>query len=459
MVLGARGKGWGWLWAACALSVACEDDKPAPGVEYDPNLVEDGGVTAPPRPPLAGGGGRSDAGKDAAAEDSAAGASDAGLEGGALGDAQLGDAGAQPEPGALESAERLLVADGLQQRVYAFDVPSRRLLESFAIDARARVYAGPGGRFGYVLPAGERDVRIIDMGLVQQSEQSSAQLVPPALLDARVSGAGPVTLLADSDWVALFFEGGARLEVLRESSLSAEQGALETQSVVPGAPHRGFGLPFDGGFLATRLEAGSQPSLARFDADGDLESGVSFDCDAPQGAALAGGVLAVGCEAGVLRLEPGGAARVIAYPDGGDPGARVGRLVGHPSEALYLTMLSNDSLCVVGASALTCQPLSQLSLDFGFDASGKRALVLGADGTLRVFAADDLQPLGMLRVTGAVISTDPMVQPRLANGRRITYVSDPEAASVHMVDPASLKVTGRLELPGSPASIAVFGFR
>jgi hypothetical protein len=77
---------------------------------------------------------------------------------------------------------------------------------------------------------------------------------------------------------------------------------------------------------------------------------------------------------------------------------------------------------------------------------------------LRVFAAQNLQPLGMLRVTSAVITSDPLVQPRLASGRRLTYVSDPQAASVHMVDPASLKLAGRLELPGAPASLAVFGF-
>jgi hypothetical protein len=461
MVQGARGKGWGWLWTACALSAACEGDKPAPGVEYDPNLVDEAGVEAPPRPPLVGGGGRADAGKDAAPEDAAAGASDAGLEGGALDDAQLDDAGAQPEPGALESAERLLVADGLEQRVYAYDVTSRGLLESFAIGARARVYAGPGGRYGYALPTGGGDVRIVDMGLVQEQTGPGIvrRLAPAAQLDVRLSGTGSATLLAQSDWVALFFDGDAKLEVVRESSLSEEQGVPETQSVALGAAHLGFGLPFDGGFLATHLETGSQLVLSRYDEGGTRDSDVSYDCDAPLAAALAGGALAVSCEAGVLRLDPGGAARVIAYPDaGGAPAARAGRLVGHPSEALYLTQLG-DGLCVVGASALTCQSLSSETLDFGFDASGKRALVLGSDGILHVFAAQNLQPLGMLRVTSAVITSDVLVQPRLASGRRLTYVSDPQAASVHMVDPASLKLAGRLELPGTPASLAVFGFR
>jgi hypothetical protein len=461
MVQGARGKRWGWLWAACALSAACEGDKPAPGVEYDPNLVDEAGMEAPPRPPLVGGGGRADAGTDAAPKDAAAGASDAALEGGALGDAELDDAGAQPEPGALESSERLLIADGLEQRVYAYDVSSRGLLESFAIGSRARVYAGPGGRYGYALPTGGGDVRIVDMGFVQEQtgQGNVRRLAPAALLDARLSGAGPATLLAQSDWVALFFDGGARLEVLRESSLSEAQGEPDTQSVALGAAHQGFGLPFDGGFLATRLDAVGQPTLSRYDQGGARDSDASYDCAAPLAAALAGGALAVSCEAGVLRLEPGGAARVIAYPDAGGAAAlRAGRLVGHPSEALYLTQVGDD-LCVVGASALTCQSLSSQPLDFGFDANGKRALVLGSDGLLRVFAAENLQPLGMLRVTSAVITSDVLVQPRLASGRRLTYVSDPQAASVHMVDAANLKLAGRLELPGAPASLAVFGFR
>jgi hypothetical protein len=444
------------LWVACVLAAACESTEPAPGVEYDPNLVEDAGQEMPPPPP-AGGGGGADAGKDAAAPDAAADASSSGKDASAPDAAPAGEGGSQPEPGLLESAERLLIADGLQQRVYAYDVPARRLLESFTVGAPARVYAGPGGRYGYALPSQGRSVHIFDMGFVQQG--AARALEPVAALSLRLTGTAPATLLAQGDWVALFFEGDGRLEVLRESALNAGQGTLESEGFTIGGPQHGFGLPFDGGFLATYLEGGSQLLLGSFDEIGRFESSVSFDCEAPEGAALADGVLAVGCAAGVLRIEPNAAPRVIAYPEGaGAPAGRARRLVGHPSDAKHLTVVGN-SLCAMDPSALTCQALAQPALDFGFDASGKRALALGSDGALRAYDADTLQPLGTLRVTSAVITSDPLLQPQLASGRRFTYVSDPQASSVHIVDPASMRLEGRIDLQGAPASLAVFGFR
>lgn len=454
MVQGVRGKRAFWLWAACALSAACEADKAAPGVEFDPNLVEDGGEDRWQAPPVAGS--RADAGADAAPQDAAPGASDAEADDGGVPDAaQAGDASSPSEPGALESAERLLIADGLAQRVYAYDVPSRRLLESFAIGARARVHAGPSGRYGYALPSEVREVRIIDMGFVR--EQGSAQRLAPAVLsNVTLAGAGPIALLAQADWVALFFGGEAELRVLRESGIPAGGDTPETEDVWLGGSHPGFGLPFDGGYLATQLEGG-EVMLRRYENDGSLDSAISYACAAPEAAALAAGALAVGCDAGILRIAPGAEPHLIPYPD--EVGTeRARRLAGHPDDALYLTVLG-ERLCLVGASQLSCQALAQPALDFGFDASGKRALALGSDGALRVFDAESLQPLGMVRVTSAVSSSDPLQQPHLASGRRFTYVSDPQASSVHMVDPATLALAGRLEIPGAPASLAVFGFR
>jgi len=457
MIRGAGDRWSRWLGAACLLAAACEGDEPAPAVEFDPNLVYDAGG-APPRPSPVGGGGRADAGKDAASSDAAPGASDAGLDGAGTSDAEPEEAGAVQEPGALENAERLLIADGFEQRLYAYDVPSRQLLESFQVDARARISAGPGGRYGYALPSVGRDVRIVDMGfVVEQTPQGSARrLAPVAMLDARLMGAAPATLLAQAGQVAVFYDGEGKVEVLRESALSAGQGAPETLSFVTGAPQRGIALPFDGGIVATRLVNGV-PVLTLYDERGTVDNSVSFDCEAPEGAALAAGVLAVGCEAGVLRVEPGGAARLLAYPLAGGA-VRVRQLVGHPADALHLAALE-DQLCSVGESALSCVPLAQPLLDFGFDAGGKRALALGADGTLRVLDANSLQALGMVRVTSAVTTSDPLLQPRLASGRRLTYVSDPQASSVHMVDPTGPSVAGRIELPGAPASLAVFSFR
>jgi hypothetical protein len=459
-VRGVLGKSSSWLGVVCALIgacvAACADDEPAPGVEFDPNLVfDDGGPPPPRRPTPVGGGDRADAGKDAAAQDAAPAVSDAGVDGGGQIDAASGDASAQPEPGALESAERLLIGDGLEQLVYAYDVATRSLLESFPIGARARVYAGPGARYGYVVPSEGRDVRIIDMGFVAQGSQG--RLDPVALLDARLSGATPGVLLAHSDWVALFFDGDARLEVLREQALAGDPRLPDTERLFLGAPHHGFALPFDGGFVATHVDGGGRLVLGRYDENGTLDGATDYGCAAPEGAALAAGVLAVGCVEGVLRIEPGGEASMLAYPAAA--GARARRLVGHADEALHLTVLGDDRLCLVAASELNCQPAAEPWLDFGFDAGGKRALALDGDGVLRVFEADSLRALGMLRVSRTLSSSDPLLRPQLANGRRLTYVSDPQAASVHMVDPASLTLTGRLELPGTPASLAVFGFR
>jgi hypothetical protein len=371
-------------------------------------------------------------------------------------DAALDDTSAAPELADSEAVERLLISDGLEPRLYAYDVPGRRLLDSFALDARAHVYAGAGGRYGYALSGAHAHVRIVDMGLLQRvtAQGTERQVAPVALLGHSLSGSAPGALLAHAGRVVVFFEGDAKAEIIDESPLPTQ---LDTQTISLGAAHRGFALPFGAGFLATRSEAG-EVVLGRYGSDGVLDDSASFDCAAPEGVALAGTALAIGCEAGVLRFDAGGPARLIAYPAAaGSPAARVRRLAAHPNQALYLAVLG-EQLCAVGPSQLTCQPLGQPWLDFGFDASGKRALVLARDGSLGVFDASTLQLQGTLQVTTGVSASDELLQPQLASGRRVTYVSDPQAASVHMVDPARLSLVGRLELPGAPSKLAVFGF-
>jgi hypothetical protein len=447
MVHRARRAKLGAIWTACAIW-ACSEGSHAPpaGEDVDPASADDGGFTFD-NPAAAGG--RADAGKDAGKPDAG---QDEEAEDAQADAAPDEDGGAPPESGSVANAERLLIADGLLARLYVYDVTRDALLDSFTIDARARVYAGSSGRYGYALRAGGVD--IVDMGLTRSDTAHGSEpgLAPPALLADKLLEADPSALLAHAGQVAVFFATKPQLQVLRESQLGSSAVAPLTLDV--GAPHRGFGLPFGDGFIATRGELGAVV-LRRYLASGALDAASSFDCSAPEGPALRGGTLAVGCDAGVLLLDEQGAAQLVPYPTVGP--ARMRRLVAHPSRPLFLG-LWGEQLCLVDSDGMRCVSSAEQGLDYAFDASGKRALLLTRDGAVRVLDADGLGLQGVVSVTSAVPASDEFLEPQLAVGLRYVYVSDPQLARVQVLDPATRELAGELQVPGAPARLAVFNF-
>jgi hypothetical protein len=426
----------GALWLA-----ACGTREPAPpaGDGIDPSLP----VTEPDFV-------EADRG-DAATADAGSDDADASLDAGDTPDAAVPDGGADGGSADLASLERLLVADGRQAQLYVFDVRERKVLKTFNIDERARVYAGATGRFGYALFNGR--ALVIDMGLVQQGGSHFAvlQAGPIYPLTTTLGGSAPGALLAHAGKVAVFFEGDAKASVLDESSLPADFAA---QTIALGAPHAGFAFPFGDATLATREQAG-EIALRRFVAGDD--DGSSFDCTAPDLAAVASGVAAVGCDNGVLRLSEGGSPHFLPYPTASGPTrVRARRLVGNPSRGQILAWLG-DALCAIG-STMICQPVAADCIDLSFDAAGERALLLASDGSVHAFEAHTLDPLGALSVTGPVTGDDVLMAPALAAGLHAVYVSDPQTGRVHALNPTSLQLSDEFELSGAPGSLAAFSY-
>lgn len=364
------------------------------------------------------------------------------------------DAPAEDDAHAQESAdsqrERLLVADTREPRLYAYDIGDRQLLATLPVGNAQRLSSGSTGRFGYVERNADR-VLIVDMGLTEARTSRGLQYLPGPVqvLTQSPACSQPGSLHAHAGKAALFCAGNGNAQLFDESSLL---GTFAPLLIAAGAPHAGLALPWNGKVLISTLPPGAaEPQLARFSSQGQIED--ALDCLAPTAAAENGAVLAVGCQAGVLRLLAGqDSAELIAYPAGSAP---VTRLVAHPSEPVFLAQ-AGGQLCLLRAG-LTCLEAPPGMLDFSFDAAGKRVLALTRAGLLHSLDAHDLSDQGSFAVTSPLVgaSTD---LPTLAVGKQWLYVSDPAAAQVHVLHVASKTVVQELAVAGSPGLLAVFRY-
>jgi hypothetical protein len=443
------------------LLCACGNSPSAPGVSYDPTLdvdaevdsveADDAGRRRPDPSPIATGGGRSDAGQQSELDGSSnGGATDAGSGG------SSSDARAQ-ELGAFNAVERLLVADGRSARVHVLDVPSRNYLDSFSLSGPGSIYAGPDGRHGYVLESAQNLVQIISLGLPDPAEVTSPMLSAPSLLRTGLIGLAPSAFTRYANDVTILFAGGGQLATFDAQSLATATAKYMT-SVASSTPtvllHLGDRV------LVSEADT-TAPGVTRLRLLDDKLSRVSrpeLPCAAPEGVSEAEGTVAVGCSEGVLLWQTSGTStKTLRYPSAVGS-ERAHKLVASPFGTLFMTVLG-DQLCLI-SDEIKCQDAPADLLDYAFDATGKRALVLSRDGTLYLLDGETLAKRDKLSLLAALLESTPAGElPSLAVGRRNVYVSEPSAARIHIVDSAAAKETGKLDVPGGfPTQVVVFRY-
>lgn len=441
---------------------ACGNSDSAPGVSYDdvevdaevaPVEVEDGGRKPPPIDPIPIGG-RSDSGRplDAGAKDSGttsdAGASDA---------ADLGDARTPVEQGALIAVERLLVADGKSARVHALDVNAREFLDTFNVNGDGPIYAGADGRYGFVLEGAQNQVQVLSTGLGDVSTGMTPKLAAPSLQRVSLTGLAPAAFATHGDQVAILFAGASQLSTFDGESVSSGS-ALHSANVVSSTTGPAVLIHLGDRLIVSERLASGGSQLRLFDEKLASLSRPDLECTDPEGWAQTQDTVAVGCSDRVLLWNTTQtSATSVRYPSGLSD-QRVHKLVANPAVLAFLTMLGTK-LCLL-TTEFTCIDAPEGLIDYTFDASGKRALVLSRDGRLHVLDGETLDARDKLPMFDALPDTTPEGElPGLAVGRRNVYVSEPGRARVHIVDSASGAEIGELPVPGGfPTKISVFKY-
>ncbi len=446
------------------LLLACGNSDSAPpaasdpvvtGVDAEVDPVEadgDGGAQPPSDPPPQGG--RRDSGQGEL--DASTGNPVDGGGAGAL-DSAAPDARIPAELGAYTSVERLLVADGRSARVHAIDVPTRDRIDTFVLSGSGSIYASADGRYAYILESAQNQVQVVSMGLPEVAEQSSPMLSAPSLLRSSLSGLLPSAFGSSGDQVAILWAGASELQTFdSESVVMAVPTYKANLPSVPGSPDLVVHL---GNRVIASERSGSGPSELRvFDAKLARMTQPELSCPDAAGSARSGPTLAIGCSDGVLlwNTTETNATRV-RYPSSAGTG-RVSKLAANPSVQTFLTTIGAQ-LCVLSSEFL-CVDAPADVIDYAFDASGKRALVLSRDGNLHVFDADGLARRDRVALFTALEPTTPELElPGLAVGRRLVYVSDPSGGYVNIVDTTNGQRVGRLDVPsGFPTRITVFKY-
>lgn len=374
-----------------------------------------------------------------------------------------------------EDAERLVIVDSVEAKATIFDVTTKASVGSFALGGAATVYAGPGGRYAYLVQGTAAQVQIIDSGLVLEDhgDHNHHEREAPALLTFRFVGDKPVHFVGHSNLVTLFFDGLGVAQVLDERTLLTMPAPLTVQT---GQPHHGVALTFGNAILATYPELAEGTTTAKaagiqvFTLAGVKQGEPVLDCPGLHGEASNASFVAFGCTDGVLLMTPsatGFTSLKVANPplDPTSTGTapRVSTAIGHHSLPHFIGSFGAAALAKIdttGAGAITRIDLPGALATagysgFAFDHDGRRILVLGKDGALYALDATTGAALGPPLPVAAVAEG---LTPRLAVGKHAVYVSDPKLGTVRMVDPATLVVQDSFVVGGTPGNLAVLSF-
>ncbi|WP_395242494.1 zinc metallochaperone AztD [Agromyces sp. MMS24-K17] len=355
----------------------------------------------------------------------------------------------------------LLVLEGDTLEVVA-DLP---------LDGFLRLHpAGDGRR---VAVATDDAFRFLDTGVTveEHGDHAHYRAVDPELTALTVPAEHPGHVTVNGGITALFADGTGDVvhfesERLRRSP--ADVDALGAEVHESAAAHHGVAVALpDGGLLTTIGTEESRTGAHVLDADGN-ELARAEDCPGVHGETVAAdGVVVLGCEDGVLVWRDGAFAKVAAP----DTYGRIGNQAGSAESPIVLGDYKSDpdadlerptrvSLVDTVAGSIRLVDLGT-SYTFRSLARGPHdeALVLGTDGAVHVI--DPVAGTVIARIPVVDAWTEPTAwqEPRPAlrvEGHR-AYVTDPDRATVHVVDLDRAEVVASAVLPHVPNELSGVG--
>lgn len=369
---------------------------------------------------------------------------------------------------------RLFIADHTAPVVRAIDIDSGKQLGQFDITGYASLAASASGETVFVLQSDADAVNVIKTGIAlsDHGEHRDIEISDPALLPVKLDGKRPYHAVMHGDEVVLFYDNEGKAKVHSEHELL--EGHIEEKIFDATAPHHGVAVPMGKYMLISvpNMEAARKPDdlpprlgLRIVDDKGEQVGDVA-PCTALHGEATSAGLVAFGCEEGVLLATPvtGKPPRLDMLSYGDDlPKGKVSTLLGGKAMQFFLGNYGEDKVALIDPSSdkpYTLVDLPTRRVDFALDpARVNNAYVLTEDGKLHLI--DTLS--GTIKLSETV--TEPYSKdghwrdprPRIAVAGDAIAITDPRHGLVRLVGIRDLKEERTIKVEGQPFALVAVG--
>ena len=353
---------------------------------------------------------------------------------------------------------RLLLSDADSSTVSVLDLASGKVLGSFSTPGAAgATYASPSGRYGLVVHRDENRVSVVHSGLSLIDHGDHADLVQgePYVLSTRNVGREPTHVWTHGDEIVIFNDADGTVALLDERTFGLSLGYTEVKAA---EPDHGAAVMLGDTLLAGYYGLGRVDAYSR---DGELLA--SFEgCPGLHGEAALGDTAAFGCEDGVLLIhvrDGDVTSTKLENPAGTPEGVRVSTVHAHDAADVFVGNFGDGLVWLEPKTeTMAVVEMDAAPLRFDFDQGGEHVVALTADGMFHVLEADSGEVHGNVRVmppldiSGGYGTYD---APSLAVGAGAVYVGVPAQKQIVEIHPEKTEVARRLDVPGTPSSIAV----
>ncbi|WP_150460505.1 hypothetical protein [Nesterenkonia ebinurensis] len=337
--------------------------------------------------------------------------------------------------------------------VAVLDGVSIEVLGDFETQGFVRVNKAGDGRHAF-LTEGD-SFRLIDPGAWGEPHggHNHYYTTDPYLSDVTLDGDTPAHVVAHNGIGALFFDGTGQYHSIDLAELDVEADAIETigDYETEGA-HHGVAVVLEDG---SRFETLEDRSGARFlDADGE-EVARSQECPGVHGGASGpDGIIAVGCEDGVLVWNDSEFEKLST----GEDFSRIGNLFPAEGSPIFLGDYRTDPEEPMTSVALVNVETGEITTsDVGSPYNWRNlqrgpqgeALVLTEDGQLHIIDPGTGEHIDHIQILDEWTEPDEWQQPRPAirSTGDLAYVTNPDNQQIHLVDLAEgeIIITGEVD--------------
>lgn len=391
----------------------------------------------------------------------------------------------------IDTAGRLVIAESAATSVRVFDLDSKAVAATIAMDsAPSALYTSPNGRYAVAYQGTAGKVQFIDGGIWQEDHTDHLHDYKQAAakLDWTLAGTAPSHFdKQEGVQATVYFDGSstatppqnAKISLLTDDSIGGKKAAatLDLNYAV-----HGFGEPV-GNKLLTVFRASDATSTlpTHVDLYQRSSTGYTFDrrlgsrCEGMHGSFSSGSHTVVGCMDGVMVVTHTGTTTVtdkkVAIP------LRVTTVVGHPKLTGQFIGIGTEGstaappvttrFFAIDAAAGTQAALPLAGWDTGrvrrahaMDRSGTRFAVVDDQGSLRTVVRQSGAWAAGVAVNG-VVPVMPTAAPWPAiavnNAKDEFYVTDPVAKQLVTVNSQTGAVISRADLGFTPSAITWTG--
>lgn len=374
-----------------------------------------------------------------------------------------------------KEAWRLFISDQTDSKVTVVDPAEAKILGEFATTGYVtHLVPSDTGETLFAVQMDHDVVNVIASGisLSGHGDHSDIEVGEPSLLSVKLEGARPVHVIPHDHEMLQFFDREGEARIYDEDALI--EGKSDYKAVKTAAPHHGVVVPMGNYYLA------SEPNLDVETKEGDLPPrlgvkaidkngetvGEVATCTGLHGEAHSAGLVAFGCEEGVIIASVDGdnvpEFKMLKYTDE-MPEGKVGTLAGGKAMQFFLGNYGDDKLVIIDPSSDNPYQVVNLPVrhvHFVLNpVDVKAGYVFTEDGRL-----NELNVLSG-EISKSVQITEPYskdghwrdARPRLAVMGDVIAVTDPREGLVRLLDAKSFEEERTIKVDGLPFNIVAVG--